>query len=381
MYRIGKEEADAATRVIMSGSLFRIGSKYEEVNHFEHEWKTKIGSAHCLCLTSGTAALQTGLAALGVGPGDEVIIPAYTFISTAVAVLAVGAIPVIADIDDTLTLDPADVERKLSKYTKAVIPVHIAGFPCDMDRLVEMSVKHGFFLIEDACQADGGSYKGKRLGSIGDTGAFSFNWFKIISAGEGGAFVTNDLKIFERAIIYHDCGTPFWTYDQAIEVPIFSGFNMRSNEITGAVLREQVKRLDGILGDLRHAKKAIMKGLEGKVKFNPSNDPEGDCGTTLAFQFDTVDEAIAFETKIGGLRPINTNKHVYCNWTPVLEKRGAHVNAYDPFQNPQNAGLNMNYTPDMCKTSLDILSRSVYFPVNPDWTKEQIREKIELFGK
>ena len=381
MYRIGKEEADAAARVIMSGSLFRIGSKYQEVNHFEEEMKTKIGVKHCLCLTSGTAALQTGLAALGVGPGDEVIIPAYTFISTAVAVLAVGAIPVIADIDETLTLDPADVERKISKYTKVVIPVHIAGFPCDMDRFLALSKQYGFRIVEDACQADGGSYKGKRFGSMGDTGAFSFNWFKIISAGEGGAFVTNDLKLFERAIIYHDCGTPFWTYEQPIELPIFSGFNMRSNEITGAILREQLKRLDGILGDLRRVKRAIMDGLGGKVRFSPSNDIDGDCGTTLPFNFDTIEEAVAFEKKIGGLRPINTDKHVYCNWTPVIEKRGAHINAYDPFLNPQNAGLNMNYTPDMCKASLDILSRTVYYAMNPDWTDEDIGRKIELFSK
>jgi dTDP-4-amino-4,6-dideoxygalactose transaminase len=376
MYRIGKEEADAASRVIMSGSLFRIGSKYEEVNHFEHEWKDKMGSQHCLCLTSGTAALQTGLAALGVGPGDEVIVPSYTFISTAVAVLAVGAIPVIVDINETLTMDPADVERKISKHTKAVIPVHIAGFPCDMDALMALSKKYGFFIVEDACQADGGSYKGKRLGSIGDTGAYSFNWFKIISAGEGGAFVTNDLNIYERAIIYHDCGTPYWTYEQPIDLPIFSGFNMRSNDITGAILREQVKRLDGILGDLRRVKKAIMAGTAGKVPFSPSNDREGDCGTTLSFLFKTEEEAIAFEKKIGGIRPINTQKHVYTNWTPILEKRGAHVNAYNPFLSPLNEGLNMDYSLDMCSKSLDILSRSVYMAINPDWTDAVIQEKI-----
>jgi dTDP-4-amino-4,6-dideoxygalactose transaminase len=378
MFRIGKEEADAAARVIMSGSLFRIGSKYEEVNHFEHEFAEKIGSKHCLCLTSGTAALQCGLAALGVGPGDEVIVPAYTFISTAVAVLAIGAIPVIADIDETLTLDPADVERKRSKRTKAIIPVHIAGFPCDMDRLLELSKKHGFHIVEDACQADGGSYKGKRLGSMGDTGAFSFNWFKIISAGEGGALVTDDLRLFERAIIYHDCGTPFWTLEQPITAPIFSGVNMRSNDITGAILREQLKRLDGILADLRRIKKAIMGALDGKVRFNPSNDIEGDCGTTLPFLFDTVDDAAAYEKKIGGLRPINTDKHVYRNWSPILEKRGAHVDAFDPFRNKKNAGLNMKYSADMCKKSLDLLSRTVYFLIDPNWTDDEVARKIEL---
>ena len=383
MFRIGKEEADAVARVIEGRSLFRIGSKYQETNNFEKELKEKFGSNHCVCVNSGTSALIAGLAALGVGPGDEVIVPAYTFIATAVAVLAVGAIPVLADIDETMTIDANDVERKISKFTKACIPVNIQGFPCNMDKLVELSKKYGFYIVEDACQADGGSYKGKRLGTIGEIGAYSFNDFKIMSAGEGGALVTNDLKLYERAILYHDCGAAFWTYDRVIEEPLFTGANMRVSDVTGAILRVQLKRLDGILSDLRRIKKRMMSELSDVdgIKFNPSNDIEGDCATTLPFLFDTVEEAMAFEIKIGGNRPINTGKHVYVNWSPVLEKRGAHCDSLNPYLNPKNAALNMDVDKYSCKKSLDILSRTVYMMLNPDWSEDYVSDKIKLCKK
>ncbi|MDF2685317.1 MAG: hypothetical protein K0S55_498, partial [Clostridia bacterium] len=300
-----------------------------------------------------------------------------------VAVLSVGAIPVIADINETLTIDADDVERKISKYTKAVIPVHIQGFPSNMDRLTELSEKYGFYIVEDACQADGGGYKGKRLGTFGKFGCFSFNDFKIISAGEGGALVTDDLKLYERCIIYHDCGSAFWTYDYEITEPHFSGANMRVSEVIGAILRVQLTRLDGILSDLRSVKERIMTELsnvEG-IRFNPSNDIEGDCGTTLSFLFDTKEQAEKFEYAIGGNRPINTGKHVYTNWSPIMEKRGAHCNGHNPYLIPLNADLNMNYTKEMCNKTLDILSRSVYMPLHCDWSEDTISNKIELCKK
>jgi dTDP-4-amino-4,6-dideoxygalactose transaminase len=381
MFRWGKEEADAASRVILSGSLFRIESKYNEVASFENELKEKMGAAHSLCLNSGTAALTAGLAALGVGPGDEVIIPAYTFIATAGAVLTLGAIPVICDVNATLTMDPLDVERKVSKHTKAIIPVDIMGFPCEMDRLVALSKKHGFAIVEDACQADGGSFKGKRLGTFGEAGAYSFNWFKIISAGEGGALVTNNLELYERAIIFHDIGSNFWPYEQPIKSPSFNGRNYRVSEITGAVLREQLKRLDGILTDLRCVKKTIMDAVKDVVGFAPSNDIEGDCAICLPFQFENVEAAIHFEKGIEGHRPVNTAKHVYNFWPNVMEKRGGHCDAANPYLNPVNKGLNMNFAPDSCPQSLDFLSRTVYMNMHPDWDDAVINSKIELIRK
>jgi len=380
MFRWGKEEAEAAARVIESGSLFRINSQFQEVANFEKELKAFMGADHALATTSGTTSIITALVALGIGPGDEVIVPAYTFIATASAVLAVGAIPVICEIDATLTMDPDDVERKVSKNTKAIIPVHIQGLPCDMDRLTALSKKYGFAIVEDACQADGGSYKGRRLGSIGDLGTYSFNWFKIISAGEGGALVTSNLKYYERAIIYHDTGSNFWPYEQKITEPSFNGVNFRISEITGAVLRVQLTRLDGILADLRKNALAIRDGCAGipGVGFAPNNDLAGTCCQSLVFQFGTVEEAIKFETAIGGTRPINTGKHVFSNWPMVMTKRGGHSDASNPYLWEANRGLNADFNADSCPQSVDALSRSVHMGIDPNWDEAAVAAKIAL---
>ena len=187
MYRIGQEEIDAVAEVIRSKQLFKVNNALHCTETFEQEAAKKFGADHVILMTSGNAALICAMVGLGIGPGDEVIVPAYTYIATAMAVLATGAIPVIAEVDDTLTIDPLDIERKITPRTKAVIPVHIMGFPCNMDAIAAVAKKHNIHVIEDACQAIGGTYHGKALGTIGKAGAFSFQQAKIISSGEGGA--------------------------------------------------------------------------------------------------------------------------------------------------------------------------------------------------
>ena len=171
MYRIGQEEIDAVARVINSRDFFKINNSGQEVLHFEKEWGEYVGVQYALLMTSGLAALTSGLIGMGIGPGDEVIIPAYTYIATALAVTGTGAIPVIAEVDDTLTLDVEDAERKITSHTKAIIPVHIQGFPSDMDGITKLAKQYGLKVLEDACQADGGSYHGRFLGTLGDAGA------------------------------------------------------------------------------------------------------------------------------------------------------------------------------------------------------------------
>lgn len=380
MYRIGKEEIDAAARVIKSRQLFRINEGLKEVEHFEEEWAAKIGTRYSICVSGGTAALIAALVGLEIGPGDEVIVPGYTFMASATAVLAAGAIPVIAEIDDSLTLDPADVEKKITKNTRAIMPVHICGFPADMDKITELARKYGLKVVEDACQADGGSYKGKRLGSIGDAGGFSFNHFKIISAGEGGAFVTDSKRVYERALVYHDGGSQFRPYIKGLEIQTFIGAQYRISEILGAILREQLKRMDGILTDLRRVKKAIMDALKdtGNLTFIKSNDIEGDCGTILGFSFGDEKTARRFAGSEGvnGSLPIDSDKHVYCNWVPVLNKRGGHTRDVDPFFMDKNKDLKMDYARDMCPNTLDILSRTVFIYMSPDWNDEKIDQVI-----
>jgi dTDP-4-amino-4,6-dideoxygalactose transaminase len=380
MYRIGQEEVEAMQRVIESKVLFRRGNPdnghQNEVIKFERELAEKIGTEYALCLTSGTSALICAMVGLGIGPGDEVIIPAYTYIATAQAVLAVGAIPVIADVDETMTLDPEDVKAKLSPNVKAMIPVHMVGRVANLKVLLEIARENNIKLIEDSCQCDGGSFQGKRTGSWGDAGAFSFNDFKIISSGEGGALVTNDKAIFERALAYHDSLVSFPHFGEDLSIPAFLGAQFRGNEIQGAILRVQLQRLDGILEDLRHNRKRFESELKDVLTIAPNNDSEGDCGVVAAFQFDDVEIAKTFAEKASGWLPINTGRHVYSNWDMLIENRIGHHPDMNPLNHPKNQHLRNQYSVDLCPRSLDLLSRTVFISMNPDWTEEEIARRI-----
>ncbi|HBN84122.1 MAG TPA: aminotransferase [Clostridiales bacterium] len=377
MHRIGEEEIEAVARVIRSKNLFRVNTGNKETENFEKEWAQKCGTKYSLCVSGGTGALACALAGLEIGPGDEVIVPGYTFMATATAVLMVGAIPVIAEIDDTMTLDPDDFERKITGDVKAVIPVHIMGFPCNMDKINTIAAKNGVKVLEDACQAVGGSYKGKRLGSIGHAGAYSFNYYKNISAGEGGGVVTDDRKVYERALLYHDAGATFRPFISEIQETPFIGSQFRVSEITGAILRVQLQRLDGILADLRSLKAFLAEKVQGhkNITLTRSNDPRGDCGTTLSFTFPNEEKARAFAKDVSGSLPIDSGKHVYSNWDPVLNKKGGHHMDMNPFYFKQNSGLRSNYTKDMCPVTLDILKRTVYVSINIQWTQEELQTK------
>ena len=207
MYEIGQEEIDAVAKVIRSGQLFRFrGGEGGEADTFEARMRELLGSRHFLSVTSGTAALICGLAGLEIGPGDEVLVPAYTWLASPGAVLAAGAIPVLVDCDESLTMDPDDLERRIGPRTRAIMPVHMVGRPCNLDRILAIAKERGLKVIEDACQAVGGSYGGRRLTTLGDAGAFSFNQFKNIGCGEGGGLTTSDTAVYHRALVHHDLG-------------------------------------------------------------------------------------------------------------------------------------------------------------------------------
>jgi len=381
MYIIGQEEADAVARVIESKQLFRYrGGEGGETDAFEQEWAAEIGTKYAIAVTSGTAALIIGMVGMGIGPGDEVIVPGYTFMATALGPLAVGAVPIIADVNASLTIDPADIERKITPRTKAIIPVNMVGLPCDMDGVMYVARRHGLKVLEDACQADGGSYGGKRLGSFGDAGAFSFNHYKIMTCGEGGALVTDDREIYERALTLHDGGTSFRDHFAGMQAESFAGWNFRMNEILSAILRVQLTRLDPMLDAMLTEKRTIINELEGTGPFifNPINDVEGDCGTTLAMMFD--DES-AMRTFLAGCRernvradtPIDSGRHVYTNWEPIMNKKGAHHPAFDAYR---LAETEVEYSPDMCQTTLDILSRTAYLYTDPQRPREELDAMI-----
>lgn len=381
MYRIGQPEIDAVTNVIKSKDLFKINDGAREVLNCEIDLKAVMDTKYALLMTSGKAAIISALVGLGIGPGDEVIVPAYTYIATAIAVTAVGAIPVIAEINETLTLDASDVERKISKYTKAIIPVHIQGFPSDMDALTALAKKHNIAIVEDACQSVGGRYKGKMLGSIGVAGAYSFNYFKVITSGEGGALFTSDRTIYERALIYHDSSAIayFGTQLDDVSEPQFCGSEYRVSEFTGALIRAQLTRLEGIIADLHRSRDALKDGIGDLYSIAPSNDFEGDCATTLALRFDSQKEARAFSDRFNATLPIDTGKHVYSNWTAIMQKRGAIHPLMDPFKMEANKDLNHNYALDMCPVTDDLLSRTAYININPDWNDSDIESTVKFY--
>lgn len=385
MYRIGKEEIEELKKVIETKSLFKTNSKLQETFNAQEKMKSIFKTPNAIFLTSGQAALNSALIAAGIGPGDEVIVPAYTYIATAMVVVNAGAIPVLAEVDDTLTISPEDIEKKITPRTKAIIPVHIQGFPCNMKRIMSIAKKHNLFVLEDACQSVGGSFKGKRLGAIGDAGALSFNYFKIISCGEGGAILTNNKKIYERSLIYHDASAVafFGNQMEDFDTECFCGTEYRSNELCAAVLNIQLDRLDSILYDLRKNKKYVMDALKGVCEFIPSNDIEGDCGVVLPFKFESEEKARAFANceGVGGCLPIDTGRHVYTNWTPIVEKRGAIHPLMDPFKMEANKDIIRDYSPATCPETLEKLTKVLYISVNPDSTKAELDEKINNIKK
>ena len=384
MYRIGVKEIDAVKLLLENKKIWRY-EKESETNKLERELEAKLGSKNVLAVSSGTGALIAALAALEIGPGDEVIIPAYTFIATAYAVLAVGAVPIIANVDASLTMDPNDIENRINTRTKAIIPVHINGLPCQMERIMQIAEKNNLRVIEDACQAMGGSYKGTMLGNIGDVGAFSFNYFKIIGCGEGGALTTNDYKVYERARIYHDPGCGFFSPEQQVSVPYFAGVNMRISEILSAVIRAQLQQIDEILYGLRNTKQMMKDCLSNgcNVSFSPVNDIKGDCGVKLGLLFESAGrvEQILLRSKEVGIEsilecPFNTDKHVFMNWKAVLERRGACTEMLNPYRNSS-----VTYDMDSYKSSLELLKRTLYIQINPNASRDFVENESEKLAR
>ncbi|TML88469.1 MAG: DegT/DnrJ/EryC1/StrS family aminotransferase [Actinobacteria bacterium] len=364
---VGDEELAALERVIRSRNLFRyygVGDGPQEVSAFEEELAAFMGSAHALCVNAGSSALICGLIGAGVGRGDEVIVPAYTWNATANAVLATGALPVLADVDDSLTIDPEDVERKLTPRTRALLSVHMRGNAANMRPLVDLASERGLALVEDVCQAAGASFEGRRLGTFGDVGAFSLQFNKIITTGEGGAMITDRRDVYETAIEVHDCAGPVRFGGQP---PSFPGWNFRASELTGAVARVQLTRLDGLLERMRanHARlAAAVEQLPG-LTLRRSNDVAGDAGVALIAYAETAalaaDAADALRAEgvpaVQMYSPDVVDMHFYPFWRPVLDALTA-------------AGMP---APE-CPRTLDLVGRAVHVDVPPQLDERDVEE-------
>ena len=384
MYEIGTRELNAVRRVVNRGKFFRYGGS--ETARFEEEWAQLMGARSAIGVTSGTAALITALKAMGIGPGDSVLVPGYTFISTALAVTAVGAIPLYTEIDETLTMCPVDMESKIEGHTACLIPVHMQGMPCNMRAIRRIARARGIRILEDCCQALGGSYGKKRLGTIGDMGAYSFNQYKIISCGEGGACVTSDRIFAERAYMAQDGSCSVWPETGKLSEAFFCGGNYRTNELSAAIMREQVKRLGRILTGLRQKRALFREGLQLPSGFElmRSNDESGDCGVCFLIQAPDLDAALALEAAMGlhlpVSRPINSGRHVYSAWDVINSRVGGHHPQWDCFRHPRNKKIRTNYRRKLRQTD-DYLARTVLCHTPYDWTKPRIRKTIKAINQ
>ncbi len=378
MYIVGQEEIDAIAKVIRQGTLFRYGVG-TECDRFEQRYADYLGVGHACLTSSGSYALSAAAVGLGIGPGDEVLVPAHTYMATATSVLAVGAIPVIVDIDETITIDPAAADAAVGPRTKAVIPVHMWGAACDMDAIMKIAAKHDLFVLEDACQAVGGGYEGRKLGSIGHAGAYSFNYYKNITAGEGGAVVTNDPRVAERAKCAIDPCHFYWQGRSDATKP-FAGNGARASEIMGAMLNVQLDRLPGMISAMRAEKKQILEATSRLANLGlrqtPMNSPDHDCATHVMFMMPSAGQAQTFAEIFPSVIAGKTGRHTYTEWDQVLMCAGAAHPAMNPYEMPQNSGCRREYSKDMCASSLDILNRSILVPTHPEHTPQQIDETI-----
>jgi len=371
---VGKEELEALARVIESKNLFRyygVGEGPDEVLSFEREFAEHMGSKHALCVNAGSSALICALIGAGVGEGDEVIVPAYTWNATPNAVLATRALPVLAEVDESLTLDPADVERRITPRTRAILPVHMRGAPAAMEELGAIAKEHDLVLIEDVCQAAGATYRGRRLGTFGDAGAFSLQFNKIITTGEGGVLITDREDLLDIALDVHDCAN---SVRRGVGLPRFAGYNFRASELTGAMARVQLGRLDGLLERMRanHARlSAQVGGLPG-LELRLGNDEDGDAGIALiAFAEDAARAADAVDAlNAEGVlamqiySPAVPDLHVYPFWAPVLAAL-------------ETAGAD---APD-CAHTLELLERSIHVDVSPLCEEQDLDEIAFAFEK
>jgi 8-amino-3,8-dideoxy-alpha-D-manno-octulosonate transaminase len=370
---VGGEELAALGRVIESKNLFRyygVGEGPDEVASFEREFAAHFGAKHALMVNAGSSALICALIGAGVGEGDEVIVPAYTWNATPNAVLATRALPVLAEVDESLTLDPADVERRITPRTRAILPVHMRGAPAAMDVLAEIAERHQLVLVEDVCQAAGASFRGRRLGTFGDAGAFSLQFNKIITTGEGGVLLTDRDDLLDLALDVHDCAN---SVRRGAGLPKYPGFNFRASELMGAVARVQLTRLDGLLGRMRANHAALMERVGGLPGLTlRANDDDGDAGIALiafAGSADHAREAVDALKAEGVLAmriydPDTPDLHVYPYWAPVLE-------AIERAGRP---------APD-CPRTLELLERSIHMDVSPLCDEQDLEEIAFAFEK
>ena len=363
---VGAEETAEVMEVLQSGYLSRYGPSDDpafgaKVHHVEEAIAELTGVKHALALHGvGSAALWIALLSLGIGAGDEVIVPGFTYVASISAIVYTGATPILAEIDQTFDLDPADVEAKITPRTAGILVVHMLGGPARIDELKAVADRHGIPLIEDCAQAFGATYRGRRVGGFGAAGTFSFNEFKTITCGDGGMIVTDDDGLYERAFAMHDQGHAPDRLESKYAPRPFLGMNFRMTELSGAVLGAQVRKLDQITSHLR-ANKAIVKDMLEEVPvigFRELTDPEGDLATHLVVVLPTKTMADAVVEEVGSRTLAESGWHTYSRMNHLLEQRTINGKGC-PFDCGDPNHSHGTYRAGMLPQTDDLLERSL----------------------
>jgi len=379
----GDEERKQVNDVLETGILMRYGfdgarKGMWKALELEKEVCNTFGCNYAQLTSSGTAALTTAMTALGIGAGDEVIMPTFTFVASFEAIISIGAVPVLVDVDDTLALAPDAVRAAITPRTKCVMPVHMCGSMADMDALVDICKQHNLILLEDACQSIGGTYKGKKLGTIGHAGTFSFDFVKTITCGEGGVVMTNDKDVFTKCDAYTDHGHDHLGVDRGADLHPFIGYNFRISELHAAVGLAQIKKLDTFLA-IQKKNQLRLKNILLQIpdiSFRRVPDPQGDSHSFLSWFLPTAEmtEAVVDEMRSQGILAGNfywfkNNWHYISKWDHVKQAttlNGVSKTVSDTLK---------TYATKQFPASDAIMGRCVSTAISLLWTDEQIDEK------
>jgi 8-amino-3,8-dideoxy-alpha-D-manno-octulosonate transaminase len=352
-----------------------------KVMAFENEYAARMQTKYALAVTSGTAALHVAMAALEVGPGDEVILPAWTWYSCYNTILQAGALPVFTEIDESFNIDPADIEHRITPQTKVIMAVHLQGNPAEMDPILAIARKHKLKVLEDSSQSVGASYKGRPLGSMGDIGIYSLQQSKTITAGEGGAVVTSDPYLFERACRFHDVGS--MRKDAAAKLSFLPGLNYRMNEFTGGVLLAQIRKLDTIIGAVRANSRRVYDGIRDlpglRLRHRPDSEGELGTGVFLGFATRELRQKFGDAMKAENVPVASPAGSVILPAVPEIEKKVTVAANWPSFTSPR--GQSIRYGRECCPRTIDILGRYAGVMMSPKYTPSDTADAVAAIRK
>lgn len=397
-YFLGEEELRAVEDVLRARSPFRFyGHDLKRyVDRLEQAYRERLGRKYALAMNSGTAALSVAMGALGLGPGDEVLVPGYMWVSCASAIVRAGAIPRLVDVDDTFGMDPGDLEKKIGAHSRAVLLVHMSGAPGAVDTIAEVCRKHDLCLIEDCAQANGARFRGRPAGSFGDAAIFSFQLNKNITAGEGGMFVCDNSSLYRRAWACHDLGyprTPDGRLDSSDPECQLWGQGSRYPELLAAVVCAQLPKLDRITESMRRRKYALREklGVIQDLGFRRIIDPDGDTGPFLIMNW--KDRAtclrIVEKTREAGIQTgtlgINNipmtewGLHIYYNNASLVRKSSL-SKAGRPWSDPLNEfAAGYEYTKGALPVLDALIDRSSLLAIPPVLNDDAIEKIASAF--